>query len=723
MDSWNQQTAATSNQPSTGETSQNGFAEIGVASYNLTGAGAQSTPTTTPRVALPIVPVVVRSQVGEQYVETYALLDNGSTNTFCSEELLTHLNISNRPKETLSLTTLEKENSSMETTVVSLEVSDLDGKNVISMPRVYARCTLPINMNVVNQADIDRWVHLQDINFPSVSMQKVTLLIGQDIPEALIPLEVRRGNIGEPYATRTTLGWSINGPTGMAKNHNAIVNFVHADPLENQVEKFWKLEASELLTDDNTAMSVNDKRVINIWNDTICQYDGHYEMAIPFKHRPPDLPSNRSVAARRLELLGRRLVKDQSLHGKYRDDMNDLLHKGCAVKVDQDEMQDEITWYLPHHPVIKPEKVRIVFDCSARYMNTSLNDQVFKGPDLMNKLIGILLRFREHPIAIMADVESMFHQVKVSPEDCGALRFLWWPDGDMTLDPAEHKMVVHLFGGIWSPSCANFAIQRTAKDNCSDFDPETVDTVLGNFYVDDCLKSVQTELQGIKLAKQLFELLSRGGFRLTKWISNNQNVLLSIPEEERAKTVKDLDQIQDILPVERALDVRWDVDTDQFCFKCIVKDKPPTKRGVLSIVSSVYDPLGFVSPFVLCAKRILQQLCRLKLGWDDTLPQFELNQWLSWLDDLPMLEQFKVDRCFNQRFEDVDIVHSQLHNFSDASESGYGVVSYLRVIDSIGNIQCYFVTSKSRLTPLKSVTVPRLELTAATLAVKMDKMI
>ncbi len=191
--------------------------------------------------------------------------------------------------------------------------------------------------------------------------------------------------------------------------------------------------------------------------------------------------------------------------------------------------------------------------------------------------------------------------------------------------------------------------------------------------MDDCLKSVETEAECIRLVNQLNNLLKQGGFRLTKWISNNRAVLLSIPEAERAKAVKDLAQIESQLPVERALGVKWNIDSDQFEIKTTVGSKPPTKRGMLSIIASVYDPLGFVSPFILMAKRILQHLCRLKLGWDDNLPSAELNQWQNWLRDLPKLEKFKIDRCI-QSYSSCNIVKSELHHFADASQSGYGVV-------------------------------------------------
>lgn len=143
----------------------------------------------------------------------------------------------------------------------------------------------------------------------------------------------------------------------------------------------------------------------------------------------------------------------------------------------------------------------MVFDCSAKYQGTSLNDQLLQGPDLTNSLIGVLTRFRQGPIiAFMADVEAMFHQVRVPAKDCDALRFLWWPNGDTTAIPEDFQMMVHLFGGIYSPSCANFALKKTAEDNRDDFSDLTGSTVERDFYVDDCLKSVESEEIAILLA-------------------------------------------------------------------------------------------------------------------------------------------------------------------------------------------------------------------------------
>ena len=182
-------------------------------------------------------------------------------------------------------------------------------------------------------------------------------------------------------------------------------------------------------------MSISDHKALEIWDNSKLVVDGHYTMDIPFKAMEPNLADNYVMAERRLHLLGKRLERDKVLKPKYVSELNQLLNKGYAEPVPQDDLHraDGKVWYLPHHPVLnpkKPEKCRIVFDCAAKHNGTSLNDVVHQGPDLTNKLIGVLLRFRQGLIAFMADVESMYHQVKVTQKDRDVLRFLWFENDD-----------------------------------------------------------------------------------------------------------------------------------------------------------------------------------------------------------------------------------------------------------------------------------------------------
>ena len=359
------------------------------------------------------------------------------------------------------------------------------------------------------------------------------------------------------------------------------------------------------------------------------------------------MPNNRPQAEQRALWLKRK--RNMDLHNDYKGFLADIIDKGNARMVPVDlQKSSDVKWHIPHHGVChphKPGKIRVVLDCSAKYRGRSLNDLLLKGPDLTNTLFGVLKRFRQEKMALMADIEAMFNQVRVADVDCTFLRFLWWPDGDLESKLEEYQMVVHLFGAASSPACSNFALQRTAEDNSEHFPEAVVNIANKSFYVDDCLKSLPSVEEASQRASDLRCLLSRGVLRLTKWISNSRRFLETIPEFQRVKEVKTLDLRKDDLPAERALGVVWCVETDTFGFKVDVKLKSPTRNGILLVVSSVYDPLGLTAPFVLPAKQLLQDLCRVKLEWDNPIPPEHKVRLERWMAVLPKLSQFSVERC------------------------------------------------------------------------------
>ncbi|XP_064647481.1 uncharacterized protein LOC135500165 [Lineus longissimus] len=421
---------------------------------SFNGAGV-----TRSRVALPIVPVKVRGRGSVGYVKTYALLDSGSNRTFCSDDWASQLDLSGMKKQ-VEVTTLEKKNSVMEAAIYQLDVTDLDENEVIELPSVVARPDLHISPTIMTSQDLDKYSHLEKLEFPVIEPRKVQLLIGQDVPEALMPVDIRRGARGEPYATKTALGWTLNDPIGV--DRHATSNFigltshwVQADVnLQKQVEKLWKLEN---LTGDEQGMSIEDKRVISLWDARADKVNGHYQLPIPFKYSPPHMSNNYSMAVHRLNHLGRKFTRTPDLHQRYKAEIATLLGKGYAEEVTLEEMnrKDGMVWYLPHHPVInpkKPEKLRIVFDCAAQWKGTSLNQQILQGPDLANKLVGVLLRFRQERVAMMADVEGMFNQVLVQPDHRDVLRFLWWDDDDPTKEVKVYRMKITCLAGSGAPA-------------------------------------------------------------------------------------------------------------------------------------------------------------------------------------------------------------------------------------------------------------------------------
>lgn len=215
----------------------------------------------------------------------------------------------------------------------------------------------------------------------------------------------------------------------------------------------------------------------------------------------------------------------------------------------------------------------------------------------------------------------------------------------------------------------NYALRRIVTDNKTHFHHEVLNTIQQNFYVDDCLKSVSSVTDAVNLVKDLTAACAKGGFQLSKWMSNSHSVLASIPEEHRSKTTKDLDLDKEHLPVERALGLHWCAELDVFIFKITVEERPHTRRGILSVLCSIYDPLGFLSSLTLPPKLLLQEMCKLKVGGDDKIPQHFSKQWSDWLSNLHQVSELKVNQCIKPS-DFGQLKQAQLHHFSDASEFG-----------------------------------------------------
>lgn len=686
------------------------------------------------RTALPVVAVRLRGPTGVEVV-TNGFFDPGSSGSFVTTSLAQRLGV-RMESTSVSIETLGSERRVVSTSLApGLEVGELNGDDFYPLPPLLTVANLPITHNDrCRSSELGDAAYLRDVQLCEVDTP-VELLLGSNCAALIVAREVRCPPPGVEglCAVRTCLGWyvmgCVQGTTG--SRGRLTVNFLRVQDtctseqdLGECVHKRMYEQDFKDLSDDRECFSIEDQEWIDDVRSSMKRdAEGHFEVPLP-KIEFSELPDSYQTARRRLLSLQKRFQADPAYFGEYRRVIESLVDDGYAVPV-SDETDDPV-WYLPHHGVMETEKgkVRVVFDCAAKSHGVCLNDLLRRGPILTNSLLGVLCRFREGPVAFTCDVRSMYHRVHVPNADSNLLRFLWFrnhdPDGQIQI----FRMRSHVFGAVSSGSVASLALAYCAEEGRTCF-PEAADVILRNTYVDDALCATDTVQDAVKVARDLKELCAAGSFNMTKFSSNSPEFLRQIPAEDRGKNVKDLDLDRDSLGSERALGLKWSMDTDMFFFQFSDNRKPMTRRGLLSTVSSIFDPLGIVAPVTLPGRILLQKLCALSYGWDDPLPDVLQEEWQEWLVRASEMDRVHLSRCILG--PPCNVTSTQLHVFADASETGYSAVAYLRreVRTSGGGTERFvsFLLGKSLVNPIRFVTVPRLELAAAVLAVRLRRLL
>ena len=680
-----------------------------------------------------IVPVILSHKDNpKEEILTYALLDSMSDSCFVKDDLLRRLQ-ANSISMDLEITTLTKKEVIKVKTAQGLMIRGVNEQAVLQLPKTYGREEINIDRSLIPKPEtVQSWSYLQHVSeelHPYQDDIDVGLLIGSNCSAAMMPKQIVAREDHEPYGMKTCLGWGVVGWVQPPddSDHGRNTHFVYrtscreVNPVE--VKRMFEVEFNENIKGEK--VSVEDQEFLQIAETGIHQRpDGHFELPLPLK-KGMQLPNNRVIAVKRLNQLKAKMCKSQKYKEDYMSCMKNALERGYAEPVPANQLEGKPgrIWYVPHHGVYhprKPEKLRVVYDCSAECEGEALNRWLLQGPDMTNNLTGILCRFREEPVALTCDVEGMFHQVGVNEEDRDLLRFLWWDNGDLNQEPREYRMTVHLFGATSSPACANFALKTTADKFKEEYGQQAADFIRKDFYVDDGLKAVETADAAIELVKTSTALCKAGGFNLHKFTSNNKSVVEGIPEDIRAKNIQQIDLRHDALPVERTLGVEWCLESDTFQFRITLSAKPATRRGILSTISSIYDPLGLVAPLLLTGKKIMQEICRDNKSWDEPISDDVRAKWEMWKSDLLNLSEISIPRCYKpDNFGSLTTV--QLHHFCDASLAGYGQCSYLRMMDDKSQVATSLVMAKARVTPTKSVTIPRLELAAAVTSAKVSE--
>ncbi|UYV79054.1 hypothetical protein LAZ67_17000935 [Cordylochernes scorpioides] len=430
--------------------------------------------------------------------------------------------------------------------------------------------------------------------------------------------------------------------------------------------------------------------------------DQRYSVALPWKCERNNIPSNLEIAQRRLEACTSKLRKEKKVV-EYSTILQEWEREGLIERIEETRPQRK-GHYLPHRPVFKAESrttpLRPVFDASCKsYNGLSLNDYLEKGPNFLEKIPEILIRFRERGIGVLADIRKAFQMISVQLQDQDFLRFLWWDQTDpMKVTVLRHKRVV--FGLNCSPFILGAVIDHHLN-SVQGPAAEIAKIMARSFYVDNLVTSLSSQEEVQQFQNTAVNIMEMAKMDLREW---EFNLPVSNSKEEKGTTTKVLglvwDKVEDVLN----------------CDVSIEKDLPRrlTKRIVLSKIQQVFDPLGVYSPIFLPPKLLLQRSWELKIGWYSQLPEDMDREFRTWYSQIGLLSEIKITRhiWFDQTNK------NEIHVFCDASKSAYAAVAYMRS-EVQGRVHLSLLWSKSRLAPTRRVTIPRLELLACVLGARL----
>lgn len=689
------------------------------------------------RVMFRIIPVKL---FGETVViKTYALLDEGSSVTMIDEKLANDLGLDG-PKSTLELQWLDNRRKSEVSRAVSFKISGTgSGSKKFDLTNVRTVRELNLPSQSVSFSDLrNRFQSFGGLPVEDYRDAKPKILIGVDNIHLGVSMRNVSGNSPGPVATKTRLGWVVCGPWSSSdSSHRHIAPVFHnqmissMDVLQQTVSDYFSIENFGINQSTQTLESPQDKRARHIMEQSTKYIDNRYQTGLLWKKDAVHFPDSYPMAKNRLATLERKMKRNPTYAKQYIDIIDDYVAKGYARRLSPEEAVhvDKRTWYLPHFSVFnpnKPNKIRIVFDAAAIVDGISLNSMLIKGPDLNSSLLAVLHKFRMGKIGVCADIREMFLQVRIQEIDIHSQRFLW-RNGDLSKPIDIYVMQSMIFGAACSPCSAQF-IKNTNADRFFDKHPEAVHAIKTNHYVDDLVISFNSETEAIKITNDIVDIHRQGGFELRSFLSNNKSVLQSIGNST-ISTKSSINMELDNSVAQKILGMYWDPEEDAFLFRLtfnrvnpdvINGNRKPTKRELLSATMSVFDPFGLLANYTIYAKLILQDLWRHGTGWDEPIPQELFSKWQQWVAKLDSSRQVRIPRCYGPIIQANRV---QLHIFSDASQSAIATVAYWRIEVAPNRWVISFIAGKSRCAPPKVISVPRLELQAAVLAVRLKNAI
>ena len=667
-----------------------------------------------------IIPVVTYDGF---ILKANVLFDTGADKSYVTSNFSKKIKAKTIGSEFLSVTSFGGGKSTKKLTkIVSLNLVGLNqvkhGMQAFVTPSICKDIVRP----VVPVSVLNDFSHLQLAESYDSNCFDVDILIGIDHYWNLMLPQTYR--VDRLIAQNSCFGYILCGTLSSLDGRNfsstqlLCVNHITDD----HIKEFWSLESQGISGDE--VKRVDDKVWRNFSENVAYTEEKRYEVSLPWKNYvcKGDLVNNVNLATKRLMTMHRKFANDPDFLTKYYDIFCKYELEDQIEQVPNHELDtDRPIYYMPHRPVVKESssstRIRPVFDASApSYNNVSLNDLLDTGPPLNPDIVEILIRFRRWPIAMTSDITKAFLQISVNKSDRDVHRFLLLAmiDGKPVV---RHMRFTQLpFGNTASP----FLLNATIRHHLSLY-PESpiIKELVDNMFVDNWLSGGDTLEEAFTNHKVALEIFGHANMPLTQWHSNSKD--LSSNFDELAK----LDESRSM--VVSVLGMSWLPSSDCFSFESFIYNNVEivaTKRALLSVIAKLFDPLGFLSPFVMHAKILFQDCWRLGIDWNDPLPQHLKTRFIEWISDCKYLRDYHFNRCYFPDLKWTTLEQVELHAFGDASEKGFGCTIYMKIWDPHSGIfRTSFVAAKSRVAPIKKVTLPRLELLAALLTARFIKFV
>lgn len=644
------------------------------------------------------------SDVKGHYVNCRALLDSGSQSNLITEHFVKKLGISTTNTD-ISLCGIGKSVQSLQA-CCNIDVMARCNKFKTNLScLIIDKICDPMPNIAVNMKNLilPNQLPLADPSFHKSG--EIDLLLGTPCFWKLLCVgQIRVGN--DLTLQKTKLGWVISGQCESINPTKIHCNLVTTNDLNFQLQKFWEIESYE---SDVKIPNDTEKYFVET---TTRDKSGRFIVSLPLTESVSKLGKSREMAEKRFLNLERRLQFNDKLRQKYVAFMREYQTLNHMSEINDSCFKHG--FYLPHHGVLNENslttKLRVVFDGSASTSSGySLNDILAVGPQVQNDLFTILVRFRRHTIAVCADVEKMYRQVLIKPDDRYLQKILW---REHPSDPLKtYVLNTVTYGTGPAAFMATRSVDELGNIHKKTY-PLASNVIKKDIYVDDMLSGADNLEAAIKLCSQVKTILASGCFPLRKWVSNEPDLLKSLNQVDSTDLIYNLSHNENA----KTLGLTWCWSSDEFIYDMAVIQLPQivTKRSMLSVIAQMFDPLGLLGPIIILAKIMLQKLWLEKVSWDETLSVSLHTEWKDFCNSFSNIQHLKVPRHIMLNGTQT----LELHGFADASERAYGACVYIKSIVGCKAL-VQLLCAKSRVAPLKPTTIPRLELCAALLLTKL----